>query len=158
MEDYLRTNKPIMKDILTQRRPLFLLANVPHLNLSLPRSKAVSATNYSLLEEDWSVLKSNFIYHWGPLYVIGKQFKFNSGADSQSFEILIPGEYTLEGELDVSVNGIVYRPGDIINLKKGNHTVTAIQNSGKAALRWGKHLYIPENERSLNPIFWGPFL
>jgi hypothetical protein len=156
MEDYLSTNKPIMKDILTQRQPLFLLANVPRLDLSLSRSEAVSASNQSLLEQDWKVLESNYIPHWGPIYVVGKQFEFSSGIDPQSLEILIPGEYTFEGELDVCINGIIYRPGDIIDLKKGNHTVTAIQNSGKASLRWGKHLYIPENEPSLDPVFWGP--
>jgi len=158
MENYLRANKPIMKDILIKNHPLFVLANVPHLNLSLPRTKAISDTNYSLLEEDWNVLKLNFLHHWGPIYVVGKQFEFRSVTDSQCFEILIPGKYTFEGEPDVSVDGIFLRPGDIINLNKGEHTITAISNSGKALLRWGKHLYIPASEPPLNPIFLGRFL
>jgi hypothetical protein len=158
MENYLKTNKPIMRDILIKHHPLFVLANVPHLNLSLPRTKAVSDTNYSLLEEDWNVLKLNFLHHWGPIYVAGKQFEFSSVTDFQRFEILIPGKYTFEGEIGVSVDGIFYRPGDIINLNKGEHTITAISNSGKALLRWGKHLYIPPSEPPLTPIFFGSFL
>jgi len=158
MESYLSANKPIMKNILSKHQPLFLLANVPHLNLSFPRKEAVSASGYSLLEEDWNVLKSNFLHHWGPIYVVGKQFEFSSVTDSQCFETFIPGEYTLEGKLGVSVDGILYRPGDIINLKKGNHTIIARFNSGKAAFRWGKHLYKPEIKPPSNPIFISPFL
>ncbi len=158
MEGYLSANRPIMRNILNRRRPLFLLADVPHLNLFLPRWEAVSATNYALLDEDWRVLKSNFMHHWGPIYVVGKEFEFKPGLNSQTFEILIPGEHTLEGELEVAVNGIVYRPGSRINLKKGKHTITSLGNSGKAALRLGKHLYKPENEPSLTPLFWGPFM
>jgi hypothetical protein len=157
MENYLKANKPIIKNILIKNHPLFLLANVPHLNLSLPRKKAVSATNYALFEEDWGVLKSNFLHHWGPIYVAGKQFEFNSVSASQNFEILIPGEYTLEGNIDVSVDGILYRTGDIIDFIKGNHTIIARSNSGKTALRWGKHLYVPKIEPPLGPIFYGSF-
>lgn len=158
MENYLRTNKPIMKNILSQHQPLFLLANVPHLKLSFPRKEAVSATGYSLLEEDWNVLKSNFLHHWGPIYVVGKQFEFSSVTDSQCFETVIPGKYTLEGKLGVSVDGILYRPGNIINLNKGEHTITALYNPGKAALRLGEHLYKPEVKPPSNPIFIGSFL
>lgn len=157
MENYLRANKPIMKNILIKQKPQFLLANVPHLNLSLPRKEAVSATGYALLVEDWNILKSNFLHYWGPIYVIGKQFEFNSISDSHIFEILIPGEYTLEGKIAVSVNGILYKPGDIINLKKGKHTITASDQSGKAALRKGKHLYLPTIAPP-SQIFYGPFL
>lgn len=158
MESYLSANKPIMKNILSEHQPLFLLANVPHLNLSFSRKEAVSASGYSLLEEDWNVLKSNFLHHWGPIYVVGKQFDFRSVKNSRCFEIVIPGKYTLEGKLDVSVDGNFYRPKDIINLNKGDHTIIAISNPGKALLRWGEHLYIPANEPPLNPIFIGQFL
>jgi len=147
-----------MYNILTRRKPLFLLADVPHLDLSLPREEAFSATNYSLLEEELDVLKLNFIHHWGILYVPGKQFEFESKVKPQNFEILIPGTYTLEGEGAVSINGILYEPGDTIKLKKGSHTITTQYNSRKAALRWGEDLYKPANKPSSHPIFAGLFL
>ncbi len=158
MENYLRTNKPIMKDLLIKYQPLFLLANVPQIDLSLPRSKAVSYAKYSLLEEDWMVLKSNFLHHWGPIYVVGKQFDFSSVVSSQIFNILISGDYTLEGKQNVLVDGLIYRPGDIINLKKGEHTITGHYKSGKVALRWGKHLYKPSTLPPSDPNFFGIFL
>lgn len=158
MENYLGANKPIMKDILTQEKPLFLLADVPHLNLSLPWGKALSATNYSLSMEDWDILTSSFIQHWGIVYVPGKEFALKSKVKCQSFEILIPGTYTLEGEAVVSINGIAYEPGDTINLKKGSHIVSTQEDSGKAALRWGDHLYKPSNKPSSDPLFAGLFL
>lgn len=158
MENYLRTNKPIMKDLLIKYQPLFLLANVPQIDLSLPKSKAVSYAKYSLLEDDWMVLKSNFLHHWGPIYVVGKQFDFSSVVSSQIFNILISGEYTLEGKQNVLVDGLIYRPGDIITLKKGKHTITGYYKSGKVALRWGKHLYKPSTLPPSDPIFFGVFL
>jgi hypothetical protein len=157
MENYLTMNRPIMEDLLNKDKPLFLLSNVPQLDLSLPREKAVSYANYSLLEEDWMVLKSNFLHHWGPIYVVGKQFNLSSVANSQNFKIFISGNYTLEGEQNVSVDGIFYKPGDIIKLKKGKHSIAGLYKSGKVKLRWGKNLYKPSSPPPLDPIF-GIFL
>jgi len=155
MEGYLQANRPIMHKILTQRQPVFLFANIPSLDPLLPRENAFTAINYALLEKDWKVLNSNFIHHWGILYVAGKQFKFDSDAGSQNFEILIPGTYTLEGEEAVFINGVVYEPGSTVNLKKGSHTITAQHTPARAKLRWGEHLYRPSKEPTSIPVFYG---
>ncbi len=155
MEGYLQANRPIMHKILTQRQPVFLFANIPSLDPLLPRENAFTAINYALLEKDWKVLNSNFIHHWGILYVAGKQFKFDSDAGSQNFEILIPGTYTLEGEEAVFINGVVYEPGSTVNLKKGSHTITVQCTPTRAKLRWGEHLYRPSKEPCAIPIFYG---
>ena len=74
MEKYLKADQPIMRDLLKTQSPVFLFANVPSLDLSLPRENSFTAINYALLEEDWQTLRANFIHHWSLIYVAGKDF------------------------------------------------------------------------------------
>lgn len=158
MEGYLEAKKPVMRNILERRQPLFLLSNVPELDLALSRSDAVSTRGYSLLDQDWTVLQSHFIHHWGRVYVLGQEFEFSPTTDSRNFQILVPGAYTLEGETAVLIDGDSYAPGDVIDLNKGRHTIALLQNPGKVVLRWGRHLYKPDIRPSPGPLFLGPFV
>jgi hypothetical protein len=155
MESYLSANKPIMESILTNSSPAFIFANIPTLDLSLPRETAFSAINYALLEEDWDILKSNFIHHWANIFVAGKTFKFDEQMESQDFKISIPGVYTLEGETAASINGEACKPGSTVYLSKGLHTIAPQTASTQMALRWGNNLYKPSYELSSVPTFYG---
>jgi hypothetical protein len=155
MENYLEANTPIMNKLIISHQPVFLLANSPSLDLSLPREMAVYAGRYSLLEEDWNTLKSNFIHHWGILYVAGKQFNFDSEKKSHRFEIKIPGIYTYEGETGVYINGALHEDGDVIQFEKGYYTISSLGVPVKSTLRWGNHIYKPSKNPSTVPIFYG---
>lgn len=154
MENYLKANKPIMHDILTHHQPLFILVNIPSLDFSLPRENKFTDRNYGLLKEDWDILKSNFIHHWGLISVAGKEFKFDYKASPRDFEILIPGIYTFEGNGTISIDEVPYEAGSIINLKKGHHIINPYSTT-QVILRWGNNLHRPLNEPSFIPAFYG---
>lgn len=158
MNRYLKANTPVMKHRIKHSAPIFLLVNVPHLNLNLPREHAQSARGQMLLKEDWEILKSNYIHHWGAIYVLGKKVHFDSDQSTQIFEPLVPGSYTIEGDSEIEINGIHYRPGDSIELDSQKYFVSAKTKPSAITIRWGDNLYKPTVEPTPGPIFLGPFL
>ena len=155
LEQYIKANTPIMKNILFRDEPVFLIANIGLLDLSLPKEKARTIGDYSLLEEDFITLKANFVYHWGHLYVAGKHFNFGTHAKSQEFEVLIPGNYTIEAGMEILINGTVYLPGDKVYLEKRRYTITSRTIPLEVTLRWGENLSKPVYDPSDQPIFFG---
>jgi hypothetical protein len=153
MEIYQKTNVPVMQGLIDRHQPVFLLANTPCLDLSLPKEKAVYAGRYKLFEEDWNILKSNYIHHWGIIYLAGKQFRFDSAKMSERFEILVSGLYTYEGDAPARINGVPYKDGDVIYLQKGAYNIAPQKNPAHIALRWGNHIYKPAAYPSLLPVF-----
>jgi hypothetical protein len=157
MRGYLKGGKPIMKRILDEKRPLFLLANVPHLNLQSDDA-AKSDTYLALMTEDWQTLKSNFIHHWGPIWVVGKHFEFTGEYESQKFSIMVPGVYTLEGNENVVIDGRLTAAGNTVELEAGDHVIGNQASPGSVDLKWGHNLYRPAEKPAADLIFLGPFL
>jgi hypothetical protein len=157
-EKYTEANVPIMREILNRHQPVFIVANSVHYDLSAPRGGRDIFKNYPLLEEDYRILKENFIHHWGKLYVAGKHFEFDSNVKSQTFDILTPGTYTLEAEGEVSFNGVAYGPGSKIKLEKTTYEIVPKTNPMDVILRWGEDLYKPSHKPSTQPIFLGYYL
>ena len=146
-----------MERLLTFKKPRFLLTNVPHLNLhsDVP---AKSNTGLFLMTEDWQTLKSNFIHHWGPIWVAGKHFEFKHGNEKHRFKITVPGLYTVEGNESVSIDGRLIQSGDVVRLEAGNHIIKNQGSPSLTSLRWGENLYRPAEDPPLDRIFLGPFL
>ena len=158
MERYTKANKPIMRNILIKKRPVFIVANSVHLDLSVPRGvRRDIFKNYPLLEKDYNILKENFIQYWGPIYVAGKHFDFYS-KKSQTINMLIPGTYTIVSDGEVSINGVIHMPGDKINLEQRTYTIVPKTIPLEVTLRWGKDLYEPSQKPSTQPIFLGYYL
>ena len=155
MENYLAAGRPIFRDLLEKEHPTFIFANYPSLDLSLSREAQLTTLAFPLMNEDWEILKSNFIHHWGIVYVLGKQFEFDASLESKKFEILVPGDYTLEGEGEVHINGVVYQPGDTLFLDQGIHAILPQRVPMTASLRWGKNLFKPSTTPPLTLPFFG---
>ena len=103
-------------------------------------------------------MKSYFIHHWGPIWVVGKQFEFDRENEEQQFKIEVPGLYTLEGNQNVSIDGLLVRAGDVIKLETGQHSIDNRGCIGKIILRWGDYLYKPSKDADINNFFIGKFL
>ena len=157
MEIYLKTGQPVMEKLLNTKKPLFLLANVPHLNLH-SEVPASLYTDLTFKTEDWQALKSYFIHHWGPIWVVGKRFEFKSENEKQKFKIDVPGIYTLEGNQNVLIDGSLIRAGDIITLETGQHIIRNEETIGVISLKWGDHLYQPSKEPLIKCFFIGKVL
>jgi len=157
MEGYLKNKKPIMEALLNDKRPLFLLANVPQLNLHADNA-AESDTHLRFKADDWQALKSNFIHHWGPIWVLGKHFEFKGKFESNTFQITVPGVYTVEGNGKVMIDGHLISAGNTVKLDIGDHCIRNQETPGLINLKWGDHLYQPEEEPAPGQIFLGPFI
>ncbi|MHC4171749.1 MAG: ArnT family glycosyltransferase [Planctomycetota bacterium] len=157
MDRYLERGVPIMERLLTQEKPIFLLADVPHLDLhcDIPTR---SAYGQSLMEEDWAALKSYFVHYWGPIWVVGKRFDFKAEEDSRSFEISVPGAYAVEGGADILIDGTLYQSGDVVHLEEGIHSIQTNTSGVTITLRWDDNLYRPNSEPSTTNLFLGPLL
>lgn len=159
MERYQKAQKPIMRNLLIQKKPVFIVANSVHLDLSVPRgTKKEISKSYPLLKEDYNILKDNFIHHWGAIFVAGKYFSFDARTSAQAFKILVPGVYTIESENDVSINDVAYKPGSKIELEPKTYSITSKTVPQHVTLRWGKDLHKPSQKPSAQPIFLGYYL
>ncbi len=155
MEKYIERKKPIMLNALVKNHPVFLLSNIVSLNLSLTRDEVLKSGYLPLLDEDHSILKNNFIHHWGILYVTGKDIYFGHKNKRQTFEILIPGVYTIEAKGNVRINNIVYPPGSQIEFEKKEYTIDSAETPTRVMIRWGKKLYRPPDNPSSQLVFSG---
>lgn len=149
MQDYYKNANPDVKTILTEDQPVFIVANLPSLDLDRLSNKKIPKR---LLPQDEALLKEHYIHHWGPIYVPGKILK--ASQKPATFDILIAGTYTHEANSSVNIDGIDYQPGAHIELDQGVHSVTASENSD-VIIRYGKNLYRPDYEPSGKLVFRG---
>ena len=151
LENYRARGVPVFASILQETAPHFVLANSPALASSL-RGSATGVATQGLFERDAALLRSNYVHHWGALWVAGKRLDVEPRA--RRFELLIPGIYTLEASSRVGIDGRTYAPGAVLRLNRGRHEVAA-QRPGTVVLRWGDRLPRPSKPPSQTPIFWG---
>ena len=124
--------------------PPLLLVSSPALRKALYPASAYSGPR--LRREDEEILRSNYIQHWGDLWVAGKRIDSKSG----QFQIVIPGVYTLECHGDRSVDSRSLGCGESLFLQKGEHR----WSGGSAVLRWGKNLPTPPGPPPEGPIYY----
>lgn len=148
MTDYYKKNTPIMETILTEDQPKFILANIDGLDLD-----NITKNSYRrFLRSDEELLKSNYVHHWGPIYVAGK-FVELAANKPQDFYVYIEGRYGIESADDLEINGKAYISGDIVELKQGRHNLFS-ENAQSVILRW-EALEVPKAEASNSPLFHG---
>ena len=152
MSDYYTNGDRIMRGILAKDQPPLLIANRQMLELDRLAQDEHGPGHFGFFREDRDILQTSYIRHWGPIFVAGKRFKFDKDAESKAFEILIAGDYQLDGNAAVVINGQRIAPGDVINLPQGRHRITAGEG-GDYVLRWGNNLYRPARKSSDQPLF-----
>jgi hypothetical protein len=139
--------KPIFAGLL--RRDVVPLLLINNVELADAVNGPPLPPNNRLFEEDRSILSHNYIQHWGPVWVAGKQL---SGGQSE-FAILIPGIYTLEGE-GLVIDGKSVARGATLYLTRGRHKMSAASSIPRV-LRWGDHLKRPAQQPPQGPAFRG---
>lgn len=157
MRSYLQSNIPLIKDQIIGRQPLFLIANVPHLDINSAEPPK-SARGLALHQDDWEALRTSYIHHWGPLWIMGKHFVLTDDTLRREFVIVAEGLYTVETDMDVLLDNKVYKNGMVVELHEGKHTIEVISTNAMVILRWGDHLYRPDTEPSWQDLFMGPFM
>jgi len=149
IETYRKRGKLVFKQILQDCEPKFLIANSYQLDSAM-RAKSSEEAPYSLFDQDAKVLRSNFIRHWGDIWVAGKSF--DQLVSPTTFQIMIEGGYTVESKEPVFVDGQQYRDGDYVFLSKGSHLLES--STQPVDLRFGRHLPRPDFAPT-RPIYFG---
>lgn len=93
----------------------------------------------ALLPEDHKAIRENYVQHWGNVFVAGKRIP--AGSEEESFYIMVPGSYTVEGG-KIVVDGTLYAPGSVIELSRGPHVASG-GRLNLVTLRWGENLHRP---------------
>jgi hypothetical protein len=108
MEQYLRRGKPFMRPALREYRPPMVLVNRAYLDVSLPDS------NY-LMPEDRAALATFYQPYWGPILVAGAVVDLPDG-EPRAVALPFPGKYRLESPESVLVDGVLRKPGDVVDV------------------------------------------
>ncbi len=153
LADYRAVGAPVMQSTIAEEQPVFLLANSPGLTAALATRPVPQPIAHRLLDEDARVLRNHYIWHWGALFVAGKNFVFDPETAAQEFDLLIPGPYTVESPVPVRIDGVPRRPRSHVRLDTGRHTITADGASARVTLRWGSSLPRPEQPALEHRIF-----
>jgi len=154
-ENYLSQGRPIFRKILIKKRPEFLLANTPHLDLDIPRNMEFFKLNYDFFEEDTKTLRDNFVNFWGMVWLPGKNFYFKSKDEQHHFEILIPGLYSIHGKSDIYIDGKHYQDNDKLYLSQGFHKIETGTGKQSIKILWAKLNFIPEERPPEISTFYG---
>ena len=155
MSGYYRTGVPIMRSVIEQHQPRFLIANRRMLELDNLGPDEYGPLHFGLFKEDVATLKANYIRHWGAIYVAGKMFSPSVAGPSQTFEILIEGPYTVESPEPIMLDGKQVQPDEVITLGLGRHHLQMRNAAPGVILRWGDHLYRPLEAAPEGPLFIG---
>jgi len=153
MADYYRVGKPIMRDILVKYQPPFLIANRHLLDVEQLDEDEYGPNHFGFFKEDRDLLRSNFIRHWGPIYVAGKRFDLTVAKPRADFDIKVAGTYSLEGPGPVTIDGHPLDVDRSIYLESGGHQVESAGFTGSYALRWGRALFRPDKSAPDQPVF-----
>ena len=149
IENYRRKGKPIFEQVLEECEPKFLITNSHQLALAMS-AKSSENNPHRLFDQDAEVLRSNFIHHWGSIWVAGKSF--GPGMSPAEFNISIEGIYTVESSEQIILDKQQYNDGDYIFLSKGSHVID--MSPQQVDLRFGRHLPRPDFAQTL-PIYFG---
>ena len=88
------------------------------------------------------------------LYVLGKHFDLAGRTKARNFEILVPGNYTIESFDLVYLDGMTHHPAEIVYLQQGKHTISSKQKQKNVTLRWGKQLFRPQRQPPVTAPFY----
>jgi uncharacterized membrane protein len=149
IETYRKRGKPVFEQALQECEPKFLITNSYQL-ISAMAAKSSQEAPYALFDQDARALRSNFIHHWGDIWVAGKSF--DPGLSPTTFNITIEGTYTVESPKPIIVDRQQYGDGDFIFLSKGPHVIDSLRHP--VDLRFGRNLQKPDFTPT-RPIYFG---
>lgn len=134
VESYIAAGEPRMRQAMMEQ-PVPLLLD----NFGYYRSLFEGGEEYKafLVPEDAQALRATYRHVWGDVYLAGRMI---AGLDGITWDVLVPGRYTLSGDLVVA--GKAMEDGAIITLERG--PVTLFNQSDKAAsITWGDQMSVP---------------
>jgi hypothetical protein len=133
IENYAEVGRPIMREILANAQPVFVIANSPLLIRALQGERA-PGNGAQLMYEDQAALQSNYVHQWGPIWIAGKALPVTANAREEEF--LISGDYRLESRDPVVIDGVPHSPGMRLAIGRGVHRFASPSGPQFITLRW----------------------
>jgi len=121
MKTYRRAGVPIYAQILRRDAPPLLIASNPVFLAALTDEKDLTGC-CPLLPEDADALRGAYVHYSGPVWLLGQETRLSDGA--AAIDILRAGDYRLQSDHPVRIDGRVIAPGQTLNLKAGRHIVS----------------------------------
>ncbi|MDB2438424.1 hypothetical protein N9W89_06880 [Hellea sp.] len=146
LQNYVRKGEPVIAQAMRDTVIPVVIENSPEINRTLIKSDRDS----QLLAEDQIALRENYIQHWGHIWIAGKTLELSPQAIT--FNNLVPGQYTVESDGDVTINGKRYAAGDFISLSRGPNSAKS-ETRQNIVLRWGDNIQAPKVPAPTRPIF-----
>ncbi|SJM31303.1 ArnT family glycosyltransferase [Mesorhizobium delmotii] len=138
IEQYRNRGEPVLLHAINEKKPLFVIVSGPALSAALEPDTNAAKPGEELLPADIVALRENYLRHWGPIWIAGKQLPATSGMEA-AFALTIPGPYTITADAPVQIDQQLVHPGDVVELAVGMHTY----RGGTAALHHGRNPPVP---------------
>jgi len=132
MENYVVAGKPVVRDMLVRKQPVFVIADSPFLFAALEGQPAAEMRG-GFLEEDRRALRSNYVHHWGTVWVAGKIIEATPAGSEVEF--LIGGPYSVESSQPVQIDGRWISHGQTLRIEPGKHRIAAAR-AQRVLFRW----------------------
>jgi len=146
LQNYIRKGEAVIAQAMKDTVIPVVIENSPEINRALIKGDQKSL----LLSEDQIALRENYIPHWGHIWIAGKALELSPQAIT--FNNLVPGDYTIESNDDVIINGTRYAAGSIINLSRGSNSAQS-ETPQNVVMRWGNNIKASDMPPPTRPIF-----
>jgi hypothetical protein len=127
-------------------KPPLLLASVDMLDLRDGGAADRLDPKRRLLPVDEETIRRTYAHYWGRIYLAGREWRDLGAGDGASFEIIVPGEYTLLSQAPVVVDARPIPSGGVLTLEAGNHQLRTTGLEPHLRILWGEDVRIPNLE------------
>ncbi len=148
LSNYLNRGEPVMDDLLASQGPPLLLTNSPALQSVFKQDQ-----QQWLLEEDVEVLRQAYIPYWGAIHIAGLRVTFPSTGVQQQL-VRITGDYRIETDGPVRINGTLLENGETIMLQRGQNRFTG-EPQTTTRLLWNNAGTAPDASPPEQPLYHG---
>jgi hypothetical protein len=154
MKNYREAGTPVFARYISEAQPPLLIVNTVVLDVWDEASLA-HHPEFGLWPEDIAALRATYAHYWGDIYLAGRQWRGLRPSSPQSFDIAIPGDYTLLSQGPVLIDGRRFPAGATVPLAAGPHTLTPTTPEPDLRLLWGRNTEIPPKLPAPVPIYTG---
>jgi hypothetical protein len=154
MKTYREAGVALFARYIRDAHPPLLIVNMPVLDVWNEATAHLHA-EHGFLPEDLAALRAAYAPYWGQVYLAGRQWRDLGASETVSFDILIPGDYTLLSHGPARIDGRTHAPGATVTLAEGPHTLQTTAPEPDLRLLWGRDTQIPAEPPSDMPIYTG---
>lgn len=140
LASYRRAGTPVLSNYIRTARPPLLIVNTPVLDMWTPGMLEGLDPQWRLLPEDEEAIRVTYAHYWDQIYLAGRQWRDVAAGENRSFNIVIPGDYTLISSGPVIVDQQQHAPGATLTLAAGPHELQTTSTEADLRILWGRGL------------------